>query len=168
MQSMADPEDPADHVGPINEATPDTKKSYEVGYCKPPVHTRFQPNQSGNRRGRPRGAKGLKSEIRAELAERVTVSENGKSRRLSKRRVIIKALTAMAAKGDVRASDKLLSLIIQMEGFEDERPERRALSEVELRILDHLLNPGADDSVEGLSEGERDGIDDDDGYEDED
>lgn len=30
---------------------------YEVGYCKPPEHTRWKPGQSGNPRGRPKGAK---------------------------------------------------------------------------------------------------------------
>lgn len=27
---------------------------YIVGYCKPPVHTRFQPGKSGNPAGRPK------------------------------------------------------------------------------------------------------------------
>jgi Family of unknown function (DUF5681) len=31
---------------------------YDVGYGKPPKTTQFQPGQSGNRRGRPKGAKG--------------------------------------------------------------------------------------------------------------
>ena len=30
---------------------------YEVGYGKPPAHSRFRPGQSGNPRGRPRGAR---------------------------------------------------------------------------------------------------------------
>ena len=31
--------------------------SYEVGYGKPPAKNRFKPGQSGNPKGRPRGAK---------------------------------------------------------------------------------------------------------------
>ena len=38
---------------------PDDERDYEVGYGKPPRHTRFQPGRSGNPRGRPSGSKNL-------------------------------------------------------------------------------------------------------------
>ena len=34
----------------------DERKTEQVGYGKPPKLTRFKPGQSGNPRGRPRGA----------------------------------------------------------------------------------------------------------------
>ena len=40
---------------------------YEVGYGKPPEHTRFQPGRSGNPRGRPKGTKNLKTDLVEEL-----------------------------------------------------------------------------------------------------
>jgi len=40
---------------------PDDERDYEVGYGKPPHHTRFVKGQSGNPRGRPRGAKNMKT-----------------------------------------------------------------------------------------------------------
>lgn len=61
----------------------DGKDDYTVGYGKPPRHTRFQKGQSGNPRGRPKGARGLKADLRAELSERVRVTENGRTRRLT-------------------------------------------------------------------------------------
>ncbi len=41
---------------------PASDGSDPVGYCKPPKRTRFQPGQSGNPRGRPKGTKNLKTD----------------------------------------------------------------------------------------------------------
>ena len=113
--------------------------NYRVGYCRPPFHTRFEPGKSPNPAGRPRGSKGLGAELRSELDERVSVTLEGRTRRFSKRRLIIKALAAKAAKGDVRAAEKLLSLVIQAEGFEDQRTARMSLSDQDAGELDAWL-----------------------------
>lgn len=112
---------------------------YEVGYGKPPRHSRFKPGQSGNPKGKPRGSRGLRTELRAELGELMTITENGKSRRMPKRRVVIKSLTAKALKGDVRAAEKIMQLLIQAEGFEDARSERNRLSDADRQIIEYLL-----------------------------
>lgn len=118
-----------------------------VGYGKPPRKHQFQPGQSGNPRGRPRGAKGLKAELREELNEWVTITADGKPRRIRKRRLVLKALAAQAAKGNVAAADKLLSLVIQAEGFEDERTAAKPLSETDRLMLKRFL--GDDSSGSG-------------------
>ena len=123
---------PADGDGPNDEPE-------KVGYGNPPISTRFQPGKSGNPRGRPKGAKGLLAELKAELDEFVTVEVNGKTKRIRKRRLIIKALAAKAAKGDVRAADKLLALVIQAEGFEDQRPDKQKLSDTDLKIIERFM-----------------------------
>lgn len=114
----------------------------EVGYGKPPKHGQFKPGKSGNPRGRPRGALGLKAELKAELDEFVTITIDGKPKRIRKRRLVIKALAAKAAKGNVAAADKLLSLVIQAEGFEDERPVQKALTDTDNLILSQFLGDG--------------------------
>jgi hypothetical protein len=111
----------------------------EVGYGKPPKHGQFKPGKSGNPRGRPRG---LKAELKAELDEFVTITVDGKPKRIRKRRLVIKALAAKAAKGNVAAADKLLSLVIQAEGFEDERPIQKALTDTDNLILSQFLKDG--------------------------
>jgi hypothetical protein len=85
------------------------KPPYPVGYAKPPSNTRFKPGQSGNPRGRPKGAKNFGTAIEDELRARVTVTENGKRRRVSKREVIAKRLVNRAAEGDLRALPLLLN-----------------------------------------------------------
>jgi hypothetical protein len=42
-------------------------RDYEIGYGRPPIHTRFKPGQSGNPAGRPKGAQNSATEIAAEL-----------------------------------------------------------------------------------------------------
>lgn len=120
----------------------------KVGYGNPPVPTRFQPGKSGNPRGRPKGARGLRAELKAELDEFVTVEVNGKKKRIRKRRLVIKALAAQAAKGNVSAADKLLALVIQAEGFEDQRPDKQKLSDTDLKILERFMTGAAPSKTE--------------------
>lgn len=80
-----------------------TKKPYVVGYGKPPKETRFKPGQSGNPKGRTKGARGFDAALDHELKQTVVVTENGRSRKLRKRDVVIKTLVNQAMKGDARA-----------------------------------------------------------------
>ena len=76
------------------------KGLYEVGFGRPPRSTQFKPGQSGNRAGRPPGSKNFATALEHELNARVTVSDNGKRKRISKREVIAKHLVNKAASGD--------------------------------------------------------------------
>jgi hypothetical protein len=89
---------------------------YEVGFGKPPQSTQFKPGQSGNPAGRPRGAKNFATAIEQELDSRVTVTENGRRRRISKREVIAKHLVNKAAGGDLKAIPLLLNEARAREG----------------------------------------------------
>ena len=80
----------------------DNKRDYEVGYAKPPRHTRFQKGRSGNPRGRPGGAKNLASLLNEALNEPVIVGENGRRRKIPKRQAIIKQLVNQSAQADWR------------------------------------------------------------------
>ncbi len=82
---------------------------FEVGFGRPPRSTRFKPGQSGNPNGRPRGAKNFAVAIEQELDSWVTVTENGRRRRISKREVIAKHLVNKAASGDLKAIPLLLN-----------------------------------------------------------
>ena len=90
-----------------------------VGYGRPPKHTRFKTGQSGNPKGRPKGANNLATEMADEMREVIPVRERGQSRRISKRRAIIKSLTAKAIQGDARAAVALFALEMKLRGQDD-------------------------------------------------
>ncbi len=116
------------------------RPQYEVGYKKPPKLTQFKPGQSGNGKGRPKNAKGLKADLREEMAERVTITENAKPVKISKQRLMVKSLVQKAAKGDVRAQNSVLELIIRVFGVEDERTAKNELSKNDKAILERYLS----------------------------
>jgi hypothetical protein len=62
------------------------KSSYKVGFGKPPRSAQFRPGQSGNPAGRRRGAKNFATAIEEELRSRVTITENGKRKRVPSER----------------------------------------------------------------------------------
>jgi hypothetical protein len=93
---------------------------YAVGYRRPPLHSRFQPGQSGNPSGNKRGVRSLKQDLQQELIETVTVRENGKQLKLSKQQLVVKALVSKAAKGDTRAIAKLIDVVSSVFGLAPE------------------------------------------------
>ena len=97
-------------------------KHPDVGYCAPPKATRWKPGQSGNPRGRPKGSFNLATDLSAELGEQITVHDDGKPRRITKQRALVKSLMAKALQGDVRATTALLALYARIiaEPGEDE------------------------------------------------
>lgn len=85
---------------------------YEVGYKRPPVHTRFKRGQSGNPKGRPKKVPepalhaGLSEEDALTLrllAEEVSVVVDGQARRMTRREAICRAQLEQAMAGDLRA-----------------------------------------------------------------
>ena len=87
---------------------------YEVGYGKPPRHTRFQPGRSGNPRGRPKGTNNLKTDLMEELDEKILVREGEQSRRVSKQRAVVKTIVARTLKGDARAATLVTSMMMRL------------------------------------------------------
>lgn len=90
---------------------PPEAEDYNVGYGKPPLETRFQPGESGNRMGRPKGARSLATDLKEALKETVEIREGGKVRRVSKQRVFITSTLNNGIKNVGRAPDTVLKLI---------------------------------------------------------
>ncbi|MCB1358323.1 MAG: hypothetical protein KDK53_18155 [Maritimibacter sp.] len=85
--------------------------TYEVGYGKPPRTSRFKPGQSGNPRGRPRGAKNVDTILHDVLMQQVTVLESGKRRKITVFEAYLKRLSKQALEGDSKSGDKMIRLL---------------------------------------------------------
>jgi len=114
--------------------------TYEVGYGRPPKHTRFKPGESGNRKGRPKGRPNLKTVFDAALNEKVTINKRGRTRRVTVAQAIALQMTANAAKGDPRAFATIVQ-IAKLTGMIEEpaREEPRELSDGDRAILDDFI-----------------------------
>jgi hypothetical protein len=118
---------------------PDNERDYEVGYGKPPRHTRFKPGRSGNPRGRPSGSKNLSTLLNEALNEPVIVAENGGQRKISKRRAIIKQLVNQSAKADLRATKILLDIIQEIERRTEPAPsETCSFGPADEKVIEQL------------------------------
>ena len=118
---------------------PEDQRDYEVGYGKPPRHTRFKKGQSGNPRGRPKGSKNLPTLLSEALNESVVVAENGRRRKITMRQAIIKQLVKRSATADLRAMKILLDMVRDLERqAELASPETAEFSEADEKVLEQL------------------------------
>ena len=103
---------PSDKISRNRKRRSDGKieQEYEIGYGKPPEHTRFQPGQSGNPKGRPKGRKNVSTIVNEVLHERITAQEGSKVRSMSRLEAIIRSLSVRAMKGDAKACDMVVNL----------------------------------------------------------
>ena len=94
---------------------------------------------SGNPRGRQKGVRNFAADVKRTLEIPVTLSENGKSKRVSTQEALILRLREKALKGDARALETLLSLArTHNEDFVGQS-EDRSLAVEDQTILDAYI-----------------------------
>ena len=108
----------------LESPPPSKPTSYKVGYRKPPKASRFKPGQSGNPRGRPKGARNklparneerLKKLIIEEAYRTVKVTEGTRQIKIPMVQAILRSQAMKAARGDHRAQQKFTELISETE-----------------------------------------------------
>ncbi len=85
-------------------------KKYEVGYGKPPKHTQFNKDQSGNPKGRPKGSRNFSTDVKDTLKEPVRLTKGGKRKTVSTQHATLLRLREKALSGDARALDRMIEL----------------------------------------------------------
>jgi hypothetical protein len=85
------------------------KHDYEIGYGRAPKHTRFKPGVSGNPKGRPKGIRNFKTDVKATLEARVRI-KGEKVQTISTRKAALLRLREKALHGDARSLDRLIAL----------------------------------------------------------
>jgi Family of unknown function (DUF5681) len=98
--------------------------SYEVGYRKPPAAARFKPGQSGNPRGRPKGARNKRPALNEERLKAIVIDEAYRTIKVSEGRrqitipmaqAVIRALAVNAARGQLRSQQIFANLLSEVE-----------------------------------------------------
>jgi len=96
------------------------EEDYEVGYYRPPKHTRYKPGQSGNPKGRPRGRKNTATILAKSLNARIRVKTARGSKVVTRHEAFIEQLVLDALR-EPRAREHLLRVILTMEGQAEAR-----------------------------------------------
>jgi Family of unknown function (DUF5681) len=96
------------HAPQNNRPRSSSGASYSVGYGKPPKEHRFQPGQSGNRNGRPKGTKNTLTLLREILDRKIEVRSGSTVRNITVREAMLTRFAESALKGDTKSAAFLL------------------------------------------------------------
>jgi len=97
--------------------------SYKVGYGRPPAEHRFRKGVSGNPKGRAKGTRNFATLFMKAMTKSVTITENGKRKKISKLEAAVTQLANDAARGDKKAIQLAVALLQMCEpAIEAQRP----------------------------------------------
>jgi hypothetical protein len=111
----------------------------KVGYCKPPIETRFKPGQSGNPRGRPKGSRSLDQVLRQALDRRVPDPRRGERHTVRMIELIVEGLVLGAARRDPRMVRLLLALIDRYAPSDAPNETQENIRAADKEILDEYI-----------------------------
>ena len=85
------------------------ERPYEVGYGRPPKHTRIKPGEVRNPRGRPKGQRNAATVLRETLNQRVQIREGGRTRTVTKLAALFLKMINDASLGNPKAQTNALA-----------------------------------------------------------
>lgn len=90
-----------------------SKAEYEVGFGKPPKHAQFKPGQSGNPKGRKKGAKGMRTLAKKMLTAKVPVRSANGTKMMTRMDALLHKMVELSMKGNPRLILALVDLYEQ-------------------------------------------------------
>ncbi len=113
-------------------------EKYDVGYGKPPRHSRFKKGRSGNAAGRPKGRRRIEQMLLKLAMQACTIRRNGEMEQATALEALFHVIVAQAGKGNAAIAIKLTELLLRVE----ERAESRAVTKAFAQPTGVLVVPG--------------------------
>ena len=87
------------------------RRDYLIGFGRPPKATQFKKGTSGNKKGRPKGAKNFATLFEQEMNQKVVVAlGNGERQTITISQAVVKQLHNKAARGDLKAIQTIINI----------------------------------------------------------
>ena len=130
--------------------------AYTVGYGKPPKTTQFKPGQSGNPKGRKKGAKSLKTIVESVAFKKVSVRTEKGIKKIPQHQALVEKTMQDALQGDAKARSEMFKLLDQA-GLndrlaDDAEDQMRRLSEEDQEILTRIQSSKSQDRATTLDD----------------
>lgn len=140
--SAGEPQKPANHS--------ETKPTEKVGYKNPPKSGQFKPGQSGNPKGRKKGARSLKSVVESVAFKKVSVRTANGTKKVPQHQALVEKTMNEALQGDAKARVIMFKLL-ESAGLNDMLADgveetAKQMSEEDKVILKALLSTNKEES----------------------
>ena len=100
---------------------------------------RFGAGNRANPNGRPRKGKSMIEEVARELQAKVTITENGKRKRVSKLAANAKQIANQGASGELKAAKMAMDFAMRAEKQRDVPPEAQPLTQNDREIVERFI-----------------------------
>jgi len=121
---------------PVKKGTRSASDDNEVGYGKPPRANQFNPGESGNPKGRPKGAKSAETILGELLQQKISLNERGRTRRITVLEGILRRIAEDCLKGNIKSATFLLN---RLQAISSGETDESGLSEDEQTVLETYL-----------------------------
>jgi Family of unknown function (DUF5681) len=106
---------------------------------RPPRKGWFKPGRSGNRRGRPKGSKNIRTYVNEHLNKKIPIIESGKTREVPRAEAIAIQLVNRAAKGEPKGLAAVISLTREFDGAVSEPRPNVLARAADAAVLEDII-----------------------------